>query len=64
MEDAIDTKVVGQMCHILLPDADQPHPLVSDTELARQCTSGRTRHRALESHLRDSCKQYRAKDDV
>ena len=64
---AIDTKVVGQMCHILLPDADQ---FILLAESDKPMSSPGFDHlgllqdtRAQVDDLLEACKQYRAKDD-
>src|SRR5271154_4081005 len=64
---AVDTEVVGQLCHILLPDADQ---FILLAESNKPMSSPGFDHlgllqdtRAQVDDLLEACKDYRAKDD-
>jgi hypothetical protein len=63
----VDTEVVGQLCHILLPDADQ---FILLAESDKPMSSPGFDHlgllqdsRAQVDDLLEACKEYRAKDD-
>jgi len=63
----VDTEVVGQLCHILLPDADQ---FILLAESDKPMSSPGFDHlgllqdtRAEVDDLLEACKEYRAQDD-